>query len=73
MKLQINLKEPSTWRGFVYLVTGLGTLFGLVISLEAALGIVGTGLAIAGAIGFTVPDRNEVDDLFQELDEELRQ
>lgn len=60
MKFKVDLDQPSTWRGFVYLLTGVSSLLGLTISSEFAFGIVGTGLAIAGAIGLTVPDVNDV-------------
>ena len=60
MKFKVDLNQPSTWRGFVYLLTGVGSLLGLTISSEFAFGIVGTGLSIAGAIGLSVPDVNDV-------------
>ena len=60
MNFKVDLNQPSTWRGFVYLLTGVGSLLGLTIGSELAFGIVGTGLAIAGAIGLSVPDVNDV-------------
>ena len=60
MKLRIDIEQPSTWRGFVYLVTGIGSLLGLTISTELSFGIIGVGLSIAGAIGFSVPDVNDI-------------
>jgi hypothetical protein len=60
MKLKVDIEQPSTWRGFVYLVTGVGSLLGLTVSTELAFGIIGVGLSIAGAIGFSVPDVNDI-------------
>lgn len=46
-------KEPSTWRGLVYLLTALG------VPLAPALAehIVATGLAVAGLIAVTTADK----------------
>lgn len=68
MKLKIDLSQPSTWRGLVYVITGLASMLGLTISSEASMAIMSIGLSIAGGIGFTVPD--EVTLL--ERDDELR-
>jgi hypothetical protein len=48
-----RLREPSTWRGMVALLTA----FGLVLSPEQAAAIVAAGLAAAGAIGAFTPDK----------------
>lgn len=47
-----RLKEPSTWRGLVLVLTSIG----LGISPQQAEAIVAAGLAIAGLIGVFAPD-----------------
>ena len=42
-----RLREPSTWRGIVMLLTGLG----VGISPELAESIVAVGVSLAGVIG----------------------
>jgi len=46
-----RLKEASTWRGVVYMLTALG----VTISPAAAEAIIAAGMAIAGAIGVFLP------------------
>jgi hypothetical protein len=43
--------EPSTWRGFVWLLTS----FGVAVRPEHAAAIVAVGMAIAGAVQAAVP------------------
>lgn len=50
-----RLKEPTTWRGLVLLVTSLG----LGLSPEQSEAIVSAGLAIAGLIGALAPDQSD--------------
>ena len=45
-------KEPSTWRGFILLLTAIG----VPIAPAMADAIVSAGLAIAGMIGVIAPD-----------------
>ena len=45
-------KEPSTWRGFILLLTAIG----VPIAPAMADAIVSAGLAIAGLIGVVSPD-----------------
>lgn len=53
LKYVVNrLKEPSTWRGVVLILTAAG----ITLSPEQATAVVTVGLAIAGAIGAFVPD-----------------
>jgi hypothetical protein len=49
--LLARLKEASTWRGFVYMLTALG----ITISPAAAEAIIAAGMAIAGVIGAFLP------------------
>ena len=52
--LRQRLEEPSTWRGFVLVATGLG----VAMSPETIEHIVVAGTAMAGLIGiFTEDDR----------------
>jgi len=46
-----RLKEASTWRGFVYLLTALG----VTISPALSEAIIAAGLAIAGILGAALP------------------
>lgn len=48
-----RLREPSTWRGLVLILTALG----VPLSPGAADTIVAVGLAVAGAIGVVTPDQ----------------
>jgi hypothetical protein len=50
-----QLKQPSSWRGFMLLLTSLG----VAVSPEQSDAIVAAGLAIAGAIGVLAPDEVE--------------
>jgi hypothetical protein len=46
-----RLKEPSTWRGIIMILTA----FGVVITPDLADGIVALGIALAGGVAiFTV-------------------
>lgn len=47
-----RLKEASTWRGIVLILTALG----VPIAPEIAETIVSVGLAVTGIIGVAVPD-----------------
>ena len=47
-----RLREPSTWRGVIMLVTAIG----IPIAPDQAESIVAIGLAVSGAIGAFVPD-----------------
>lgn len=47
-----RLKEPTTWRGLILVLTALG----LRVSPEMAEGIISIGLGAAGAIGVIAPD-----------------
>jgi len=46
-----RLKEASTWRGFVYMLTALG----VTLTPAAAEAIIAAGMAIAGVIGVFLP------------------
>jgi hypothetical protein len=46
-----RLKEASTWRGFVYLLTA----FGVTVAPATAEAIIAAGMAIAGVIGAVFP------------------
>jgi hypothetical protein len=48
-----RLKEASTWRGIVLVLTS----FGLQISPEQSAAIMSLGLGIAGAIGALTPNK----------------
>lgn len=47
-----RLKEPSSWRGVVLLLTSLG----ITLSPEQAEAIIAIGMAVAGAVGVFAPD-----------------
>jgi hypothetical protein len=49
--LLARLKEASTWRGFVYLLTALG----VTVSPALAEAIIAAGMALAGVIGVVLP------------------
>lgn len=49
--LLARLKESSTWRGFVYMLTALG----VTLTPAAAEAIIAAGMAIAGVIGAFLP------------------
>ena len=51
--LLARAKEPSTWRGFILLLTAAG----VPIAPALAEAIIATGLAIAGLIGVVTPDK----------------
>jgi uncharacterized membrane protein len=46
------LKQPSTWRGLIFLVTAGGAA----ISEEQATAIITAGIAVAGAVGAFTSD-----------------
>lgn len=46
-------KEPSTWRGFVLILTAIG----VPVAPAMAEAIVSVGLAVAGLIGVAAPDK----------------
>lgn len=48
-----RLKEASTWRGVILILTS----FGLQISPEQSAAIISVGLGIAGAIGALMPNK----------------
>ena len=48
-----RIKEPSTWRGIILLLTAAG----LPIAPELADAIISVGLAVAGLIGVATPDK----------------
>lgn len=48
-----RLKEPSTWRGIIQLLTAAG----LVIEPELALQIITAGVTIVGIIGVVTKDK----------------
>lgn len=48
-----RLKEASTWRGIVLVLTS----FGLQVSPEQSAAIISVGLGIAGAIGALMPNK----------------
>ena len=51
--LLAQAREPSTWRGLVWMLTAAG----ISISPELAVHVGATGMAIAGLIGALFPDR----------------
>ena len=48
-----RLKEPSTWRAFIWVATS----FGLYLKPDQASAIVALGSILAGGIGVAVPDQ----------------
>ena len=48
-----RMKEPSTWRGIVLLLTAIG----VPVAPALADAIVSVGLAVAGLIGVATPDK----------------
>lgn len=50
--ISARLREPSTWRGLVYMVTSIG----ISISPQGSEAIISVGLFIAGFIGTTSKD-----------------
>jgi hypothetical protein len=50
-----RLKEPTTWRGIVLLLTSAG----MTVSPEMAAGIVSLGLAVAGFIGVITKEKGQ--------------
>lgn len=42
-----RLKEPSTWRGLIYVISGIS---GVSLSADVATAIVAAGIAVAGVI-----------------------
>lgn len=52
-RLQTLLREPSTWRGIVWLLTATG----LALNPEQQEALIVAGMALAGIIGAFVRDR----------------
>ena len=48
-----RLKEPSTWRGIIMLLTAIG----VPVAPAMADAIISVGLAVAGLIGVATPDK----------------
>lgn len=48
-----RLKEPSTWRGIILLLTAVG----VPIAPQMADAIICVGLALAGGVGVVTPDK----------------
>lgn len=48
-----RLKEPSTWRGLILVVTA----FGMSLSQEQSYAIASLGMALAGGVGVVSPDK----------------
>lgn len=48
-----RIKEPSTWRGFILLLTAIG----VPVAPQLAEAIVTTGLGVAGLVGVISPDK----------------
>jgi hypothetical protein len=48
-----RLKEPSTWRGFIWVASA----FGMALQPEQASAIVGLGALLAGSSAVVTPDR----------------
>ncbi len=52
MNLKALIKEPSTWRGVVWVVAAAG----VAITPDQQTAIVTAGMALAGILGAFVPD-----------------
>lgn len=50
-----RLKEASTWRGIIAVLTALG----VDISPELALKIISVGMGLFGSVGILFPDKKE--------------
>ena len=48
-----RLREPSTWRGIIMLLTAIG----VPVAPAMADAIISVGLAVAGLIGVATPDK----------------
>lgn len=48
-----RMKEPSTWRGIIMLLTAIG----VPVAPAMADAIISVGLAVAGLIGVATPDK----------------
>ena len=48
-----RMKEPSTWRGLIMLLTAIG----VPVAPAMADAIISVGLAVAGLIGVATPDK----------------
>lgn len=48
-----RLKEPSTWRGIILMLTGAG----IHIAPEIQSLVISIGVALAGAVAVTTPDK----------------
>jgi hypothetical protein len=53
--IKARLKEPSTWRGVILLLTAVG------VPIAPAMGeaIIAVGLALAGGVGVVTPDKKD--------------
>jgi len=53
--IKARMKEPSTWRGIILLVTACG------VPIAPGMGeaIIAVGLALAGGVGVVAPDKKE--------------
>jgi hypothetical protein len=55
MKLGIDWKDPATWRGLIMGVSGVSSLMLFFLGeIDAAQGVVASGITISGALGFGV-------------------
>lgn len=53
--IKARLKEPSTWRGIILLLTAVG------VPIAPAMGeaVITVGLALAGGVGVVMPDKKD--------------
>ena len=53
--IKARLKEPSTWRGIILLLTAVG------VPIAPAMGeaVITVGLALAGGVGVVMPDKTD--------------
>ncbi len=54
--LLARLKEASTWRGIVLLLTA----FGVQVAPEVQEAVISVGIAVAGAVGVLFPDSTKI-------------
>lgn len=52
--IKARLKEPSTWRGIILILTAAG----VPIAPQMGEAIICIGLALAGGVGVVTPDKN---------------
>lgn len=55
--IKARMKEPSTWRGLIYILTALG--IPIAPNVADALEVLAVGLATAGGLGVVTPDKKE--------------